>query len=199
MHPSTLHRPSVRADGAVGCRGTRETNLANMDIEFRKQLYQADCGAADHRSPLDRQERRRKLEHVSLSWRSKTVAGSPGLFLPPTDAVARRLFARQTRPDSGRGSIGKRSMDKPTSAIGMLSLSDIGLDDLPVRVLCEIGRFDLSLGALRRLDVGTTLPLVRGADNAVDIVVSGKRIGRGALIKIGTNVGVRVTRLFDRS
>jgi flagellar motor switch/type III secretory pathway protein FliN len=28
-------------------------------------------------------------------------------------------------------------------------------------------------------------------------MVSGKRIGRGALIKIGSNVGVRVTRLFD--
>lgn len=90
-------------------------------------------------------------------------------------------------------------MDKPPSAIGGLGLSDIGCDRLPVRVMCEIGRFDLSLDEFRGLDVGTTLPLAHGADNAVDIVVSGTRIGRGSLVKLGTSVCVRVTRLFDRS
>jgi type III secretion protein Q len=132
----------------------------------------------------------------NLGWRSKAFAVIAGYLFQPDGrgrAVGNSLFD----PDSKRGSVRERSMDKPTGAIGILSLSDIEADDLPVRVLCEIGRFDLSLGELRRIEVGATLPLVRGADNAVDIMVSGKRIGRGALIKIGSNVGVRVTRLFD--
>jgi type III secretion protein Q len=88
-------------------------------------------------------------------------------------------------------------MEKPPGRTGLMGLGDNEFDGLPVRVLFEVGRLELSLGEINRLDVGTLLPLAGGADNAVDIVVSGKRIGRGALIKIGENVGVRITRLFD--
>jgi type III secretion protein Q len=88
-------------------------------------------------------------------------------------------------------------MEIPPKGIGPTRIDDADFDELPVRVLFEIGRLELSFGELRRLDVGSLLPLARGADNTVDIVVSGKRIGRGALIRIGESVGVRVTRLFD--
>lgn len=88
-------------------------------------------------------------------------------------------------------------MEPPTGGAGLVGRSGIEFEDLPVRVLFEIGRFDLALSELRRLDVGALLPLARGADNAVDILVSGKRVGRGTLIKIGESVGVRITRMFD--
>ena len=88
-------------------------------------------------------------------------------------------------------------MEKPTDGAGLMSLNDAELDELPVRVLFEVGRLDLPLGELRGLDVGALLPLAREPESAVEIVASGKRIGRGTLIKIGECLGVRVTRLFD--
>jgi len=117
-------------------------------------------------------------------------------FVAPVDFAASRIRF-STRPVGGRGSAWEWSMETPPNGIGPSGLNDAEFDNLPVRVLFEIGRLELSFGELRRLDVGSLLPLARGADNAVDIVVSGKRIGRGALIRIGESVGVRVTRLFD--
>jgi type III secretion protein Q len=102
-----------------------------------------------------------------------------------------------SRPVSGRGSAWEWSMERPTDSAGSPGLYDAELDDLPVRVLFEIGRIELSLSELRRLDVGAMLTLARGVDGAVEIVASGKRIGRGTVIKIGESLGVRVTRLFD--
>jgi type III secretion protein Q len=117
-------------------------------------------------------------------------------LIAPVDLVAPGIRF-STRPVGGRGSAWEWSMEIPPNGVGLTGRDDAEFDDLPVRVLFEIGRLELSLGELRRLDVGSLLPLARGADNAVDIVTSGRRIGRGALIRIGESVGVRVTRLFD--
>jgi type III secretion protein Q len=117
-------------------------------------------------------------------------------LVAPLDLVAPEM-SFSTRPIGGRGSAWEWSMDKPTGGAGPMSLNEAEFDDLPVRVLFEVGRLELSLGELRRLDVGALLPLAREPENAVEIVVSGRRIGRGTLIKIGESLGVRVTRLFD--
>lgn len=117
-------------------------------------------------------------------------------LVAPVDFVAPGIRF-SSRPIDGRGSAWEWSMEKPINGAGLMSLNDAEFDDLPVRVLFEVGRLDLSLGELRCLDVGALLPLAREPENAVEIVTSGKRIGRGTLIKIGECLGVRVTRLFD--
>lgn len=127
---------------------------------------------------------------------TEAVAVIAERLIAPVDLVEPGIRF-STRPVGGRGSAWEWSMETPPKGIGLTGLNDTEFDDLPIRVLFEIGRLELSIGELRRLDVGSLLPLARGADNAVDIVASGKRIGRGALIRIGESVGVRVTRLFD--
>jgi type III secretion protein Q len=117
-------------------------------------------------------------------------------LVAPVDLIAPGIRF-SSRPIGGRGSAWEWSMEKPTNGAGLTSPNDAEFDDLPVRVLFEVGRLELSLGELRRLDVGALLPLAREVENAVEIVASGKRIGRGTLIKIGESLGVRVTRLFD--
>jgi type III secretion protein Q len=71
------------------------------------------------------------------------------------------------------------------------------LDDLPVRLVFEVGRLELLLSEIRRLAPGALLPLARPLDDAVDIVANGRRIGRGTMVSIGDSVGVRVTRLLS--
>ncbi len=101
------------------------------------------------------------------------------------------------RPVRGRGSIWEWSMDKHADASGEGKIADADLDDIPVHVVFEIGRIELPLGEVRRLDAGALIPVARSPDNAVDIMVHGRRIGRGSLVTIGDSLGVRITRIFD--
>nr|WP_281430401.1 FliM/FliN family flagellar motor switch protein [Salinicola acroporae] len=66
---------------------------------------------------------------------------------------------------------------------------------MPVQLTCELGRLELSLGELRQLGEGSVLPLERRPERAVDLVVNGRRMGRGRLIAIGDAIGVQVERL----
>jgi type III secretion protein Q len=70
-------------------------------------------------------------------------------------------------------------------------------DELPVRLVFEVGRADFTLGEIRQLAPGAVVPLARPLSEALDVVANGKRIGSGTLIKIGDSIGVRITRMLD--
>lgn len=87
--------------------------------------------------------------------------------------------------------------NRNTSKTARSSVDDAQLDRLPVRLVCEFGRLELSLGELRELDQGSVLPLSRPTEDAVDIVVNGRRMGRGRLIEVGDGLGVQIVRLAN--
>jgi type III secretion protein Q len=76
-----------------------------------------------------------------------------------------------------------------------LAQDDKDIDRVPVQVVLQAGQLEMSLDELDRLAPGSILPLDRSVDEALDIVVNGKRIGRGGLVKVGEVLAVRVTRL----
>jgi type III secretion protein Q len=67
--------------------------------------------------------------------------------------------------------------------------------DVPVKLVFELGRVEMTLGEIELLGEGYVFDLGRPASNVVDIVAGGRSIGSGELVKIGESVGVRVTRL----
>lgn len=67
--------------------------------------------------------------------------------------------------------------------------------ELPLTVAVEIGRFQMTIGELMRLQPGNLLELTVHPQDEIDLVVNGKRIGRGELLRIGQLLGVRVTEL----
>ena len=73
--------------------------------------------------------------------------------------------------------------------------SDPDLDDLPVRLVFELGRVELSLGELQSLAPGALVPLGRPLEEPLDIMANGRRLGRGALVQIGENLGVRIVSI----
>lgn len=75
-------------------------------------------------------------------------------------------------------------------------LKDTELDDIPVKILFELGRVELSLAEVRQLAPGALIAVPRLLEESVDISANGRRIGRGSLVRIGDNLGVRITRLF---
>lgn len=83
--------------------------------------------------------------------------------------------------------------DDPEQAVR--AVSDADLDDLPVRLVFEVGRTDMSVADLRALTVGAPLPLDRPASAAVQILANGRRIGAGEMVMIGEQLGVRITQL----
>ena len=69
------------------------------------------------------------------------------------------------------------------------------LASVPVRLVFEVGRLDVSAGDVSQFAPGTLLPLARPLEEALDILANGKRIGTGSLVQIGDSIGVRITRL----
>ncbi len=101
-----------------------------------------------------------------------------------------------TGPIRGRSSAWEWSMENvPDKSHGDVAKGS--LDDLPVKLVFELGRLDLSLREVRQLAPGAIVPLARPMDESLDVVANGRRIGHGTLVKIGDSLGVRLTRLFE--
>ena len=101
-----------------------------------------------------------------------------------------------TGPIRGRGSAWEWSMENmPDTA--RADAAESNLNDLPVRLVFEMGRLELSLGEVRKLAPGAVVPLARPVEESLDVIANGRRIGRGTLVQIGDSLGVRLTRLFE--
>ena len=72
---------------------------------------------------------------------------------------------------------------------------DSDLASVPVRVVFQAGQLEMTIADLERLAPGVLLPIDRTIDDVLDIVVNGKRIGRGGLVSVGKGLAVRVIRL----
>ena len=103
----------------------------------------------------------------------------------------------QTVPRRGRGTAWEWSMENVAGKPSRDDEDDGALDDLPVKLVFELGRVDLSLREIRQLAPGAVVALARPLEESVDVVANGRRIGRGNLIQVGDSLGVRLARLFE--
>ncbi|MGX1789188.1 type III secretion system cytoplasmic ring protein SctQ [Bosea sp. NPDC055332] len=71
------------------------------------------------------------------------------------------------------------------------------LDDLPVRVIFEFGRSEMTLKELAGLGAGSIVALPTSSNEPLSLIANGRRIGQGEPVRIGEALGVRITRLFD--
>jgi type III secretion protein Q len=69
---------------------------------------------------------------------------------------------------------------------------DTTLDELPLKLVCQVGSVELSLAQLRALGAGSLVELTPQLQDSVDLMVNGRRIGQGQLVKIGDGLGVRL-------
>jgi len=70
--------------------------------------------------------------------------------------------------------------------------SAAALDDLPLKLVCQVGSLELTLAQLRELGAGSLLQLNTPTVDGVDLMVNGRRVGQGQLVKIGDGLGVRL-------
>lgn len=87
--------------------------------------------------------------------------------------------------------------EQPMNRIDGEQTGSAGLDDLPIRVECRLGTLELSLVQLQSLGEGSVLELPGSETEAVELMVHGRRIGRGELVRIGAGLGVRLTQFTE--
>lgn len=69
------------------------------------------------------------------------------------------------------------------------------LEKIPILLTVEAGRLRMTVEELMKLTPGTLLPFKAHPEQGVDLVVNGKRVGRGELVKMGDALGVRILHL----
>jgi flagellar motor switch protein FliN/FliY len=67
--------------------------------------------------------------------------------------------------------------------------------EIPVNVTVEVGRIQMTMDQLLRLEPGNLLEVDTDPANGVDLTINGKTVGRGELLKIGEAIGVRILEL----
>ena len=72
------------------------------------------------------------------------------------------------------------------------TIDDNALDGLPVQLQFEMGRCSTTLAALRTLAPGTVLPIDGGSPAAIAVVANGRQLGRGELVDINGQLGIRI-------
>lgn len=85
---------------------------------------------------------------------------------------------------------GKGAAPSPSASAG--DQQKLAPKDIPLTVVVEVGRIQISVQKLLELQPGNLLELDVHAENGVDLVVNGKAIGKGELLKIGDALGVRI-------
>ncbi len=71
-----------------------------------------------------------------------------------------------------------------------------GAADVPVTLVIELGRVNLTLSRLADLKPGDVVELGRHSREPVELTSNGKLVARGELVQIDTELGVRVTNVF---
>lgn len=69
------------------------------------------------------------------------------------------------------------------------------LEEISLPVIIELGRIQMTIKKLLELQPGNMLELDIHPETGVDLVVNGKRIARGELLRIGEALGVRIQEL----
>lgn len=76
-----------------------------------------------------------------------------------------------------------------------VSESMIKAEDVPLDLSIEIGSLRISAQELLQIQAGNVLELPTKAEDGVDLVLNGKVVARGELLRLGEQLGVRILKI----
>jgi flagellar motor switch protein FliN len=136
----------------------------------------------------------------------RNLAGPVALALDLARQDGRRWFPTEPVPYSGSSRLTLTALlqrdDTPREALALdptpSGLSPAGIDpsDVPVTLVVELGRVNLTLRRLADLKPGDVIELGRHSREPVELTSGGRLVARGELVQIDTELGVRVTSVF---
>jgi type III secretion system YscQ/HrcQ family protein len=92
---------------------------------------------------------------------------------------------------------GVSTMEFDPSQKGDAASTDQLLRELPVEVVCELGRVTMTGRELLELRPGAVIPAGRPLSGPVDLTVGGRVVARGELVDVEGEIGVRITQLNE--
>jgi len=117
-------------------------------------------------------------------------------------------FATEPVPNTGAGRVVLHSSlqmtPAPREALSVSSSpssaspqnAGISPTDVPVTLVVELGRVNLSISRLADLKPGDVVELGRHSREPVELTSGGRLVARGELVQIDTELGVRITSIF---
>lgn len=82
--------------------------------------------------------------------------------------------------------------DTKTGTEGLRLLENIG-----VKLTVEVGRAELTIRDLLRLNEGSVIELDRMAGDPLDVLVNGTLIAKGEVVMVGERFGIRFGQIID--
>jgi type III secretion protein Q len=192
-----------------------------VGILAEERVIVAECALGPHAAEclaryLERLPAPTTLAFAAVTLPARVEAGRQWLTvaecraLQPGDVVLLETPA----PDSARLVIGDRlgarvcqgddgwllgeplgSLDLARTPPMLDSELDATLDELPLEVICQVGQLRLTLADLRGLGEGSVLPLNADQPGRVELLLNGRRLALGELIRLGEGLGVRLLRM----
>ncbi len=87
------------------------------------------------------------------------------------------------------------NLDKPTPSTENQQRNLEMIFDVPVSVSAELGRSVIKIRDLLNLSPGAVVELERLAGESVDLLVNGVLIGKGDVVVVNENFGLRITEI----
>lgn len=116
----------------------------------------------------------------------------------PGEGEEENLDFGEEEIDFGEGSeleeLEEAPKEKP-APVKAEAIAKLSPETLPMTLVIEAGRLQLTLQKLLELQPGSMLELDLTPQSGVDLVVNGKKIGKGELIAIGDVLGVRILEI----
>ncbi|MDH3660602.1 MAG: type III secretion system cytoplasmic ring protein SctQ [Alphaproteobacteria bacterium] len=152
------------------------------------------------RAPFRRADSRDQEEWMMVEHnRSDDEEALTGLFKSAPRPGPDRVERSPDREAAAAGAGERSDESADIDAGGATPPADAAFDDLPIKLVFELGRLDLPLGELQEIGPGHVFALDRPLGEAVEIHAGGRRIGQGEIMRIEDQIGVRVVRLFGQS
>jgi type III secretion system YscQ/HrcQ family protein len=105
----------------------------------------------------------------------------------------------QAYQEEYEGQNGEAGEDVPIDDDDNLSESEPLLGDIPIAVVVELGRVQLTADEVIRLRAGQLIELGRSPTDPVDLVVNGKLLAKGELVEIEGALGVKLLNLVKET
>jgi len=145
------------------------------------------------KAPLDPNKPAEELaKPADLPPSEKPVEGTP-TDQPPTPT--------ETPPIKDTEEPWTESSETPTPsvapAIKKTSATAIAPNQIPLNISIEVSRIQMSVDDFLQLQPGQTLQLGIHQNEGVELIVNGKKLAKGELIKIQDLLGVRITKLYS--
>ncbi|UDQ98136.1 flagellar motor switch protein FliN [Lentisphaerota bacterium WC36G] len=89
-----------------------------------------------------------------------------------------------------------QNTNQPTTDKGNMQKNLQMLFDIPVTVSAQLGQAQVKVSDLINLNTGSVIELNRLAGESVDLMVNGVVVGKGDVVVVNDNFGIRITEII---